>query len=289
MNRLTELIASGSLEMFPREAASARAASELFAPGTRVYVPFLPNQPLDALLDTACALRAAAFEPVPHLAARRIDSRQSLRRFLQHAVRDAGVQRLMLVAGDVPEPLGPYADSLALLRDGALAEAGVREIGIAGYPDGHPRIGQKALDEAFAAKLALACAQGLRIHVVTQFSFAPARIVEYCASLARRAPCVPVYAGIVGPTGLLTLLKYAQRCGVSVSLRALRGLGLNAAKLAQHADPTAQIAALAGINGHPPPANIVGVHLFTFGGFLRSAQWVNAALAEGGRSLRQRA
>ncbi len=233
MDRFTRLIASSSVEMFPREVALARAASELLPPGTRVYVPFLPHQPLDALLDTACALRAAGFEPVPHVAARRIDSRQSLRRFLEHAVRDAVVQRLMLIAGDVPEPRGPYADSIALLRDGAPAEAGVREIGVAGYPEGHPRIGQKALDEAFEAKIALACVQRLRIHVVTQFSFAPARIVEYCATLARRAPSVPVYAGVVGPVGLLTLLRYAQRCGVSVSLRALRSLGVGAAKLAE--------------------------------------------------------
>mgnify|MGYP001081321384 CR=1 FL=1 len=88
------------------------------------------------------------------------------------------------------------------------------------------RATRKAIDAALAEKLALLAAQGLGSYVVTQFSFAPNRIVEYCAGLARRAPGVSVYVGLAGPTTPRRLLKFAQRCGVSASLRALQAVGL---------------------------------------------------------------
>ena len=49
-------------------------------------------------------------------------------------------------------------------------------------------------------KLAMAAAQGLSAYMLTQFSFAPMRVIEYCAELALRWPALPVYVGLAGPT-----------------------------------------------------------------------------------------
>lgn len=279
--RIAELLSLGSIEMAARDAQSARAAAELLPAAMSVYVNALPNQPLSASLEAAVALSEAGFNPVPHLAARQIESRQSLHWFIQRAVRDAGVRRVLLIGGDAAKPCGPYADSITLMREGELAAAGLSEIGIAGYPEGHARIDARALEAALEAKLALAQSQGLGVNVVTQFSFAPTRVIEYCATLAHRHPDVPVYVGVAGPTSAATLLKYAQRCGVSASLRALGDLGMGAIKLVTHTDPTEQVAALAGYCDHRADCNVVGVHLYSFGGFLRAARWINAAIAEG--------
>ena len=273
--RIVELVTLASIEMSARDAASARAAAELLPSGTSVYVNFLPHQSLSELLEAAVALRDAGFNPVPHLAARTIESRQALRGFLQRAVRDAGVRRVLVIGGDVPQPLGPYVDSLALIREGALAEAGIRELGVAGYPEGHPRIASDKLDAALVEKRALAREQGLALHLVTQFSFAPARVVQFCAAHGRKAPGLPLHLGIAGPTAAATLFKYAQRCGVSASLRALRNFGFDAVTLMMHTDPGEQLAAIAGFSEHRAVCDVAGVHFFSFGGFLHTARWIN--------------
>ncbi len=76
---------------------------------------------------------------------------------------------------------------------------------------------------------------------MTQFSFTPVRIIQFCATLAQEAPGVPVYVGMAGPTDLRSLMRYARLCGVSTSLRALQDMGMTVAKLVMHTDPIEQL------------------------------------------------
>lgn len=273
-----DLVAAGSLEMGAHRPQDAVAIAALLPAGTPVYVNHLPRHRLAQSLEAIAALRAAGLEPVPHIAARRIAGRGELEAFL----RAAGVRKALVLGGDEPAALGPYADGAALIRTGLLEESGVREIGLPGYPEGHPRIPQMALEQAFGEKLALAAGHGLSAYVVTQFCFAPARILEYCASLARSAPGVPVYVGLAGPTSPAALLRYAQRCGVSASLRALQAQGLNAVRLVTRTDPGEQLAALARFCAAHAQCNVVGVHLFSFGGVTAAAAWMNRYIAARG-------
>lgn len=273
-----DLVAAGSLEMGAHRPQDAAAIAALLPAGTPVYVNHLPRHRLAQSLEAIAALRAAGLEPVPHIAARRIVERGELEAFL----RAAGARKALVLGGDEPEALGPYADGAALIRTGLLEECGVREIGLPGYPEGHPRIPQMALEQAFGEKLALAAGHGLSAYVVTQFCFAPARIVEYCASLARSAPGVPVYVGLAGPASPASLLRYAQLCGVSASLRALQAQGLNAVRLVTRTDPGEQLSALARYCAAHAQCNVVGVHLFSFGGVTATAAWMNRYVAARG-------
>jgi methylenetetrahydrofolate reductase (NADPH) len=270
-----ELVACGSLEMGADTPEDARRIAELLPAGTPVYVNHLPRHRLEHTLRALIALREASLEPVPHIAARRIAARAEAQGFLEKAVRSAGVRKVLLIGGDLAAPAGPYADAAGVLRDGVLAESGIGEVALAGYPEGHPRIATPALVAALEEKLALARTQGLGVSILTQFSFAPNRIVEYCADLARRAPDVPVYVGLAGPTSPVTLLRYAQRCGVSASLRALQAEGMRAVRLFTHVDPTEQLTALARHARAGSVSNVVGVHLYSFGGVARTAAWMN--------------
>ena len=211
--RAAELLAAGSLEISPRELHRAGEVAALLPADTCVYIPSLPGLPLARTLETVGALREAGLDPVPHVSARRILDREEFEAFVRQAVSRYGVHRVLLLGGDEPRPKGPFADSLELLGTGLLAECGIREIGVAGYPEGHPRIAPAVLKAAFERKLALAREQKLGAYVVTQFSFATARVLEYCAALARSAPQVSVYVGIAGPTDPIALARYAQRCG----------------------------------------------------------------------------
>ncbi len=275
---MRDLVASGSIEMTADRFQDVQVIADLLPAKTLVYVNHLPRHSLDQTLDGLMRVADAGLEPVPHLAARRVSSRREADQFLQQAVAKAGVRKVLLLGGDVATVHGPYGDAAALMRDGLLRDCGVREVGFAGYPEGHPRIAQAALNRALVEKLALAAEQNIQPYVVTQFSFAPARIIEFAADLARRAPSVPVYAGVVGPTNPVTLMRFAQRCGVSASLRALQAQGMNAVRLVTHTDPAEQLSYIAQHTvGHATHA-IVGVHLFTFGGAEPAARFMHAQL-----------
>jgi len=274
-----ELVSGGSLEMGAHRPQDARAIAAQLPAGTPVYVNHLPRHRLLDTIPTLVAVREAGLEPIPHIAARRIKDRAELQAFLDRAVGEAGVRKALILGGDEPAALGSYADGAALIREGMLAASGLREIGLPGYPEGHPRIPGSALEHAFAEKRALAAAQGLGVYVVTQFSFAPARVIEFCAGMARTAPEVPIYVGLAGPTSPVALLRFAQRCGVSASLRALRTQGMDAVRLVTHTDPGEQLAAISRYCAAHASCNVVGVHLFTFGGVTAAAEWMNRSIA----------
>ncbi len=274
-----ELLACGSLEMGAHRPQDAQRIARSLPAGTPVYVNHLPRHQLSDALASLVAVRDAGLEPVPHVAARRIGDRTELESFLRRAVREAGVRKLLLIGGDELAPRGPFDDAAAPMRGGLLADCGIREIGFAGYPEGHPRIPSAVLERAFAEKLELAAAQQLGAFVVTQFSFAPARVIEYCSGLARRVPQVPVYVGFAGPTSAATLLRFAQRCGVSASLRALRDQGFDAVRLVTQTDPGAQLASIARYCMAHASCNVVGAHVFSFGSAAATAEWMNRYIA----------
>ena len=48
---------------------------------------------------------------------------------------------------------GPFDSSLALLETGLFQRHGILHVGVAGYPEGHPKIAGSALDSALAEKI----------------------------------------------------------------------------------------------------------------------------------------
>ena len=133
---------------------------------------------------------------------------------------EADVRRLLVIGGDV-DSAEPFPDALAVIQKGRLREAGIAEIGIGAYPEGHSRIPAGRLEAALDEKIAAGTAQGLRVHIVSQFSFSPERIVAWLKHLRACGIAMPVKVGMAGPTSVPALLRYARRCGVNASLRGL--------------------------------------------------------------------
>ena len=150
--RISELLVAGSLEISPRELHRAAEVASQLPTNTCVYIPSLPGLPLSRTLEAIAAMRAAGLDPVPHVSARRILNEAEFRSFLTEAVARHGVHRVLLLGGDEPKPKGPFSDSLQILRSAMLRDSGIREIGVAGYPEGHPRISATELIEAFEEK-----------------------------------------------------------------------------------------------------------------------------------------
>jgi methylenetetrahydrofolate reductase (NADPH) len=274
-HRATELVAACSIEISPRDDFAGERLRELLDPGMTVFVNY-PGSVTHHDVVAACArLRGAGFDPVPHIAVRRLASFTQASDFLHRAVAEAGVRRALIIGGDPDHPVGPFPDAYDLLASGLLERCGLREVAFAGYPEGHPRIASRALDEALRAKVALARRQGLDASLVTQFGFDAAPILRWIAALRAQDIVCPVQVGIAGPATVATLAKFAVRCGIGASLRALARGHTAFARILAEAGPDALIGAL--VAEEDPRRPIDGLHLFTFGGVRRTAEWIRAA------------
>lgn len=273
---LRTLLCGLSIELSSGEPAIDAAASHL-DPGTDVYVNWLPDNNHHRSVAAAVTLRKAGFNPVPHVAARYLTGRTQLADFLARLSGEAGVRQALIVGGDRERPDGPFESSLQLLETDLFQKYGVTQVGMAGYPEGNPRISGTALEAALAAKLDYARSNGLSAYVVTQFCFEAAPIVGWLQKFAAERPDVPVRVGLAGPAGLATLMKFALRCGVGNSIRALSLRGPAIARLLTEAGPDRVIRDLAQATGAPSGPRVAGLHFFSFGGFIRTAAWAHAA------------
>lgn len=277
--------ASGFTRTFSLEATRPTAAeiAEIagFVPrGTSVYFSAVPTITPGEIVAAAALLRKSGLEPVIHIAARRTHSAADLRDLLRSLRGEADARRLLIIGGDI-EAAGAFPDALSLIQKAGLSEAGFEEIGIAAYPEGHPRIPADRLEAALDAKLATIAAQGLRAHIVSQFSFSPERILAWLTRLRACGISVPVKVGMAGPTSVMSLLRYAQRCGVSASLRGLAS-GM-AAGLANNVGPDRIVAELATARD----LGDVSPHYFSFGGLATTARYActAAGLVPGARAI----
>ena len=255
-----------SMEVTRPNAAEIAALADILPRATPVYFSAVPTITAQELIAAATLLRKAGLEPVVHIAARRLRSPGDLQNLLASLRSEADVRRLLIVGGDI-DPLGPFTDALAVIQKGRLREAGIVEIGIGGYPEGHARIAAARLEASLDEKIAAAAAHGLGIHIVSQFSFSPERILAWLKKLRACGIAKPVKVGMAGPTSVPALLRYAKRCGVNASLRGL--MSGAAAGLIGHVGPDRIIDTLseAGELGDAAP------HYFSFGGAVATARY----------------
>jgi len=211
---------------------------------------------------------------VPHLAARSFASGTELDRHLGQLVDEAAVRRVLAIGGDLAAPVGPFHAAIEVIESGLLQARGIAEIGIAGYPDGHPRLGTTELDRALAAKVEAAVETGLAVHIVTQFGFSAGAILAWIARLRDQGIDLPVRIGLAGPATLSGLLRYARICGVTASAQGLaRHTGL-ARHLFGMVTPDAMLRPLA-----EAELGDVAPHIFSFGGLATATRWTAAAAA----------
>jgi methylenetetrahydrofolate reductase (NADPH) len=265
-----------SLEAVRPSAAELALLPALIAKGTPVYLSSVSGQSYRELPAMAAQLRKLGFEPVAHIAARRFASSEELQNLLARLRAEADMRRVLVIGGDLDTPAGPFDDALSVIECGKLREAGIEEVGVAGYPDGHPRIPADVLARVLDAKIAATARAGLRMHIVSQFSFDPPHIVAWLKQLRARGIAVPVKVGMAGPTSIPGLLRYARRCGVRASLHGLLS-GSAAALLGRGSvGPDRILQALADAG---PTTGTIAPHYFSFGGILQTAPYARDAAA----------
>jgi methylenetetrahydrofolate reductase (NADPH) len=261
-----------SLEITAKDIDALREAAALIPANTPVAVTFLPGEEADARIAATVAVRELGFEPMPHFSARRITSEDDFEGYLTAVVERAGVTRCFIVAGDPPEPQGPYFDTSALIATGAFERAGIKAIGVGGHPEGHPNMSEAECWAVLETKVREIEARGMAPLVVTQFGFDPDAFLGWLKQLRAHGLDVPVRIGVPGPAGIKRLLAFAARCGVGASASVMKKYGVSITNLLGSAGPDKLVDAFA--KGLGDEHGRVRLHFYPFGGIRKTVEWV---------------
>ncbi|HIE1097576.1 MULTISPECIES: methylenetetrahydrofolate reductase [Stenotrophomonas] len=270
--RADAFINAFSLEVSAKAMPALRAEAARIAPGTTISIPYLANEDDDVRLAAARTVRELGFAPMPHLSARRIGSRAGLERFLQRAATEAGIERCLLIAGDLSAPAGPFADSSALIETGLLERAGIKVVGVGGHPEGHPVMSSDDRWQVLQRKCESIHARGMAPVIVTQFAFDAEVVLAWLDTLRARGIRVPVLVGVPGPASIARLVRYAAMCGVGASASMLARYGISIGRLLGTAGPEVFVDRL--VQGLTDAHGPVSPHFFPFGGIAPSLEWI---------------
>lgn len=280
-----EFLEGFTVETTPGAAARTPDYRALLRSGTRVAVTFLPGSNFADTLATVLRLRAEGFEPLPHLAARSFPSSFAFEEGVAQLAGEAGVEEVIVLAGAVPSPLGPFDSSMALLESGVLDRHGIRRIGVAGHPEGSPDIRDEDIAAALAWKNAFAERTGAALYLVTQFCFEAEPIIAWDRRIQAEGNRLPIRIGLPGLATLKTLLTHARNCGIGPSMTFLVKQARNVARLMQVSAPDRLTLDLARYRATDPGCGITGVHLYPLGGLKKTAAW-SYAVTDGAFALK---
>jgi methylenetetrahydrofolate reductase (NADPH) len=239
-----------------------------------IFVSHLPGQTWEQTVATCAAVRDHGFQPVPHIPARRLQDLDTLRHLASELARRAQIRQALVIAGDSADSIGPFATTLDVLATGVLPAHGIRSIVVAAYPEGHPRIGDDELRKGERDKVAYGAAHGQEIVFLTQFFFDPAPFLAWVGRLRAAGIKSRVVAGVAGPAQIATLFRYAVRCGVGPSVRALGTRPGSFARLLGERGPEIIVRTVADTN--TGSIGDVGLHVYSFGGLVRTCRWLRA-------------
>ena len=268
-----------SLEITSADGALPATLAGRLPAGTALYVAHTPNARLADVAEVACIAERAGFRGCPHLVARRIPSRAELDAALAR-LREGGVTRALLVAGDLTPPAGPYSSTLEVIDSGALDRAGLEAVGVAGHPEGNPNIPADVAWDALVRKQAWGARTGIDVHIATQFGFDTAALAAFDAGLAARGVALPVHVGVAGPASLKSLAKFAVMCGIGASLAAILSNPLALGSLKSLVKTIDEVfPAVVRLREGPLESRLVRPHFFCFGGVMKSVEWLEAVRA----------
>ncbi|MCP1335924.1 methylenetetrahydrofolate reductase [Futiania mangrovi] len=268
------LLQSFTIEVTPKQIGQVPDLRDLLPRGTTVYVAHIEGTPFAEMLGAARRLVREGFCPRPHIPARLLDSEDQLREWARAYAGEAGVSSALCIAGGIERPRGPFADSMAVLETGALSDAGIRTVAVAGHPEGNRDIGEEGIAAALAWKNAYAECTGDALSITTQFCFEAAPCIAWAERLRAGGNRLPIDLGVAGPAKLSTLIKYATMCGIGPSMRVLTRQARNMTKLMSVAGPDAFVGRIAEHVAETPASAIRRLHFFPLGGLRQTAEWI---------------
>ena len=264
-----------TIELAPKQAIESEDLPGLLPPGVRVYITDLGNDDLEETVAAARRVRDLGYEPVPHVAARRVTSADALERRMERLTGEAGVRDVLVIGGGLDSPAGPFDSTMALLETGVMERHGIAHLGVAGHPEGSPDFSAGAALDALRLKTAFGTRTGIEVRIVTQFGFDPLAMIAWLRELRSHGVDLPVHIGVAGPATLKTLLRYAAFCGVGASMSFLKRNAMKITALATTQSPEEVVGPLERHWRDGGDTPLVGMHVFPFGGLVKSATWLH--------------
>lgn len=228
---------------------------------------------IEPTIELAERLVRHGFRVVPHLSARLVSDDVELKEIIDR-VDGLGVREVFVIAGDPERPLGRYPDALSLLR--AMAELGhpFTEVGIAGYPETHPKITDDLAVQAMWDKRQFAT------YVVSQMCFDAGAVSRWVHRLRQRGVRLPVYAGVPGPASTTKLLRLSATIGVGDSTKFLSAHGAGMMRLGRPGKYTPDRLLDRLERKAHPDARLSGLHFYTFNDVAATELWRQRRLAK---------
>lgn len=271
---LRAVVAAGLLdapryEVIPT-ASVAEKVRDALPPAATVTVTASPTKGLEATLRLAELLAQEGYRAVPHLSARLVVDESHLREVAAR-LQEAGIEELFVPAGDAEAPAGAFADALSVLVRLRQLERPFARVGITGYPESHPRIGDDLTIQAMWDKRLLAD------YIVSNLCLDPRVVAGWIGRVRRRGVELPLHVGLPGPVERAKLVAVAAKIGVGESSRFiarhlafLARLGTPGGYSPERFIEKAAPALLA------PRSAVAGFHLFTFNQVAEVEAWRRA-------------
>lgn len=236
-----------------------KATFEIF-PSSRLKLENLPDDwsltitaTQDSLEPTLKTFQQLKGDHTPHISAALVKDEGHLQELTDQIGRT-----VFLIGGD-REPVGPYERSAQLIPHFGHCD----EIGVAGYPEGHPSYPDEGFgDDILLEKQALGAT-----YTATQMAFDPQAIVDWVARIREVGIELPVYCGVGAPISVTKLTQFAIRCGVNASLGFIKKMSKrDVAKMIQRYDPTPLMEEVY--------EHVDGFHIYTFNAIRTTREWV---------------
>jgi methylenetetrahydrofolate reductase (NADPH) len=187
---------------------------------------------------------------------------------------EAGITSVFVPGGDA-DPVGVYPDSFSLLEDLNKLESPFAHVGIAGYPETHPKIHDDLTVQAMWDKRRHAT------HIVSNLTFDAGAVKAWVERMRARGITQPLLLGLPGPIDRAKLLTMAGKIGVGESTRFLT----------KNAGFFARLAAPGGWTGQKfledcapvamkPESLVEGLHVFTFNQVAETEAWRQQLLSQ---------
>ena len=259
------VLAEPRYEVLPFKKAEEQAAE--VGERLRLTITTSPKHGVDRSLQVAERLRTLGHDVTVHVAARMVRAVSHADEIVERA-RASGIDDFLVIGGDLPEPVGPYAGAAELLERIAAHPARPARLGIGAYPEGHPLIPEHELETALERKARVAD------YLVTQLCFDVETLTSWIGGLRARGISLPLYVGAAGPVERRRLLEISTKIGVGPSLRFLRKQRGLATLFRNPADTAARFYDGVAPRVGDPQLGIVGLHFFTFNDLLATRRWV---------------
>lgn len=271
-----DLVENMVFELIPLKSATDAIAA--LPPNSLVSVTASPVKGLDATKELTAQVLDAGHRPVPHIAARLVESKQHTAE-LAAWLKNNGLDTLFCVAGDAEEPAGPYEGAHSFLSDLFDTDHGLTTVGVTAYPDGHALISNDICHEQLHAKQALLTEAGLDGWASTQMCFDTDLIGRWLKSERNAGLTLPVHLGIPGVVDKAKLMTMGVRLGVGASLRFLKKNRAAVTKLmAPGAYDPDDI--LLPMTNELEGLGIGGLHVFTFNQVENTESWRQQVINE---------